>query len=532
MALGLPRLAVLRAPARPPIARLGLAAALGAAVGLGQVPVSLWFVALPALAVLLALAARTERAAQAGWWGFAAGFGYALATLYWIVDPFFVEPEVYGWMAPFALIFMAAGMGLFWAMGFAAGHALGMGARSRGFGIALGLAAMDLLRSYLFTGFPWVLIGHLWIETPVAQAAAVVGAQGLGVITLGLAALAGVGWGGGAGRLRPAPPLSRALPLVVALLGLGGLWALGAARLAAPEPTRATRLTLRLVQPNAPQDLKWQPEHRMEFFFRHLDLTAEAPAPGAPRPDLILWPETAVPFLLERPGDGLMMIAQAAQGVPVALGIQRAEGLRYYNSLAVIGAGGAVEAVYDKYHLVPFGEYVPLGDLAARFGIAAFAAQEGNGYSAGPGPRVLDLGPLGLAQPLICYEAVFPQDIRRAPTRPDWLLQATNDAWFGEAAGPWQHLALARLRTIEFGLPLARAANTGVSAMIDAKGRVTAELGMGKMGALDATLPAALPPTPYARLGDAPVFALLLALSGLIYLLRRRYRVDPAQPGD
>jgi len=270
----------------------------------------------------------------------------------------------------------------------------------------------------------------------------------------------------------------------------------------------------------------------MEFFFRHLDLTSEAPAPGSPRPDLILWPETAVPFLLEHPGDGLMMIAEAAQGVPVALGIQRAEGLRYYNSLAVVGPGGVVEASYDKYHLVPFGEYVPLGDLAARFGMAAFAAQEGGGYSAGPGPRVLDLGRLGLAQPLICYEAVFPQDIRRAPERPDWLMQVTNDAWFGEAAGPWQHLALARLRAIEFGLPLARAANTGVSAMIDAKGRITAELGMDKMGALDAALPAALPPTLYAQIGDAPIFALLLALSGLIHLYGQRYRVDPGRPGD
>ncbi|MBD3787123.1 MAG: apolipoprotein N-acyltransferase [Sphingomonadales bacterium] len=523
---------------RPGLPRLGLAAALGAGVGAGQVPLSLWWLALPALVAVLALAGRAVERAAAGWWGFVAGFGYALITLYWIVDPFFVEPEVYGWMAPFALAFMAAGMGLFWTLGFAVGHGLGAGPRSRSFGIALGLAASDLARSYLFTGFPWGLIGHLWIETPVAQAAALIGAQGLGALTLGLAALAAAGFaqpwtgGGGARRERRAPPLSRALPAGVALVGLAGLWGFGAARLAAPEPVRAEPLTLRLVQPNAPQDLKWLPDYRMEFFFRHLDLTARAPAPGAPRPDLILWPETAVPFLLERPGDGLMMIAEAAQGVPVALGIQRSEGLRYYNSLAVIGVGGAVEAVYDKYHLVPFGEYVPLGDLAARLGLTAFAAQAGNGYSAGPGPRVLDLGRLGLAQPLICYEAVFPQDIRRAPTRPDWLMQVTNDAWFGQMAGPWQHLALARWRAIEFGLPLARAANTGVSAMIDARGRITASLGMGQMGALDAALPAALPPTLYARIGDLPLAAILAAVSAFIYRIARRYRVDPVQPGE
>lgn len=524
----LPRFAALRAPQRPPLARLALACLLGALIGAGQVPLTLWWIALPALAVLLGLAARAGSRAMAAWCGFAAGFGYALATLYWIVDPFFVEPEIYGWMAPFALALMAAGMGLFWALGFGLGHRLGVGPAGRGFGLALGLAATDFLRSYVFTGFPWVLIGHIWIGTPVAQAAAFVGAQGLGLITLGLAALAGAGWPV-SGR---EPWLRRGLPIGVVLAGLAGLWGFGAARLAAPEPLRAEPITLRLVQPNAPQDLKWLPEYRMEFFFRHLDLTSQPPAEGAPRPDLILWPETAVPFLLERPGDGLEMIAGAAQGVPVALGIQRAEGLRYYNSLAVIGSTGAVEAVYDKYHLVPFGEYIPLGDLAARFGISAFAAQEGNGYSAGPGPQVLDLGRLGHAQPLICYEAVFPQDIRRAPERPDWLLQVTNDAWFGEAAGPWQHLALARLRAIEFGLPLARAANTGVSAMIDAKGRITAELGMGQMGALDAALPAALPPTPYSRIGDLPILALLFAFSAFLYRRARRYRVDPVQPGD
>ncbi|MBK5946610.1 apolipoprotein N-acyltransferase [Rhodobacter veldkampii DSM 11550] len=493
--------------------RLAGAAVLGAAVAAGQAPLGWWFVALPALAGVIALAAAAHRGAA--WIGWAAGAGYAAAALNWIVEPFLIEPEVYGWMAPFALVLMAAGMGLFWAAAAGVGARLGRAPGSRALAMALALAGADLLRGYLFTGFPWALLGHIWIDTPLAQAAAFAGPVGLSLITALVAASLALP---GRGRMLTAP---------VAALALAGLWAGGQARLAVPAPVRAAPVMLRLVQPNAAQHLKWQPDMAREFFYRHLDLTATDPAPGARPPDLVIWPETAVPFLLEDEGPGRAMIAEAAGGVPVAVGIQRMEGARFFNSLALIGAGGAIGPVYDKFHLVPFGEYIPFGDLAARFGITAFAAQAGNGYSAGPGAMVLDLGALGRVQPLICYEAIFPQDLRAAPERPDWLLQITNDGWFGDLTGPWQHLAQARLRAVETGLPLARAANTGVSAVIDAKGRVLAELGMGQIGTLDLALPAALPPTLYARTGDWPVFALIVAaLGGLA--LRQRKAIDRA----
>jgi apolipoprotein N-acyltransferase len=495
-----------RAPRRPGWRQLAVALALGAGVAAGQAPLGWWFIALPALMGVIYLVSNQKTTSQAGWSGFAAGFGYALAGMFWIVEPFFVEPEVYGWMAPFALVFMAAGMGLFWALGAWIGARLGRGPGSRALGVALGFAVSDALRSYVLTGFPWILLGHIWIGTPVAQAAAIIGPLGLSLLTALIAAAPSLARGArGAGFAG------------AGLVALGALWLAGQARLDAPDPVRAPPIHLRLVQPNAPQALKWLPEYRMDFFFRHLDLTAQAPAPGTPKPDLIIWPETAVPFLLDRPGDGLQMVAEAAGGVPVALGIQRMEGARYFNSLAVIGPDARVTAVYDKVHLVPFGEYMPLGDLAARFGISAFAAQAGNGYSAGGTETVLDLGTLGHVQPLICYEAVFPQDLRRVAARPDWLMQVTNDAWFGTLSGPWQHFAQARLRAIELGLPLARAANTGVSAMVDAKGRVTAALGVGVQGALDADLPAALPPTVYARWGDAPILGIIVALILCLY---------------
>jgi apolipoprotein N-acyltransferase len=266
--------------------------------------------------------------------------------------------------------------------------------------------------------------------------------------------------------------------------------------------------TLRLIQPNAAQHEKWDPEKIPVFFDRQLALTA-APPTGA-QPDLVIWSETAIPWALDLAGTALEEIARAGGQAPVALGVQRRTQTRYFNSMVVLAPGGGVAQTYDKHHLVPFGEYMPLGDMLANIGITALASRHGNGYSAGPGAKLLDMGKLGKALPLICYEAVFAHDVNAAPERPAFLIQITNDAWFGKGAGPLQHLAQARMRAIEQGLPLARAANTGVSAMIDPQGRVTASLPLNTAGFLDATLPAALPPTLYSRTGDWPLGGLLL----------------------
>ncbi len=231
-------------------------------------------------------------------------------------------------------------------------------------------------------------------------------------------------------------------------------------------------------------------------------------------------------MLLNEAAPTLERIAQAARGADVVLGIQRYEGWRIYNSLIRLDGAGELAGLYDKHHLVPFGEYVPLGDLAARIGLYGFAAQEGQGYSAGPGPRLLDLGALGPALPLICYEAVFPQDVAGVPELPRLLLQITNDAWFGTHSGPYQHLAQARMRAIEQGLPLLRAANTGVSALIGPRGAVIRSIPLGQAGYVDALLPAPLPPTVYARSGDWPVFLLLL-LAGIAFKVVQWRRGSP-----
>jgi apolipoprotein N-acyltransferase len=482
----------------PGLRSFSLVFVAGALAALGHAPLYLWPL------TLLGLAFVTRKVVQvpqgAGWIGLAGGMGYGAVALSWIVEPFLVWPEVYGWMAPFALFFMALGLGLFWALAALAARRLPFAAPAYGF--ALTLTFVEFLRGHILTGFPWALPGHVWISTPVAQLGAWVGPTGLTLAILLMAA---------------ALAQTRKLPAFCATAALAAAWALGLWTLS--QPLSADRAaTVRLVQPNAEQALKWAPDQARQFFDRLLLATA-----ADPQPDLVIWPETALPYMLERHAELAPMISSAAKGAQVALGAQREDGSRFWNSLTVVKPDGTIGARYDKHHLVPFGEYVPLGDLTNDlFAIGAFASSLGAGYTAGEGPKLIDFGPeLGRALPLICYEAVFPQDVNAAPERADWLLHITNDAWFGVISGPFQHADQARMRAIEQGLPLVRVANTGVTAVYDARGQIRASLPFGTQGYLDAALPSALPPTPFSRFGETPA---LVLLGGLALLLIRRRR--------
>ncbi|WP_273699841.1 apolipoprotein N-acyltransferase [Paracoccus sphaerophysae] len=501
----------------PPLRRLALDLLTGVVAATGQAPWGLWPATVLALAVVLWRVAGTPSARAAALRALTAGAGYFALALFWITQPFLVEAEIYGWMSPFALILMALGGGLFWAVPAWAGWHLGHDRRDRVLALALGLVLSDWLRGWIFTGFPWALTGHVWIATPAAQISAWGGALILSALTLSAAALPGWCW-------RPAAGLRgfRRGAVLAAML-IAAAWFAGLARLAAPLPPD-TSFVVRLVQPDADQTLKWSPEWAPVFYRRLVELSALPVDPrlGADRPAVVVWPETAVPFLLNDAAPMLPDISAAA-GAPVLAGIQRGEGLAWFNSLAEITADARIGAVYDKFHLVPFGEYIPWGDALARFGIGAFAARQGNGYTPGPGPRVLNIAGLPPVQPMICYETIFERDLARGGERPAWLLQVTNDAWFGTWSGPYQHLAQARLRAIQTGLPLLRAANTGVSAAIDARGHVRATLPLGDSGVLDARLPGALPATLWWRWGDLPMLALLAAAAAALLLRRRRH---------
>ncbi|MCU0801864.1 MAG: apolipoprotein N-acyltransferase [Rhodobacteraceae bacterium] len=478
--------------------RMGLAFGLGLGVALGQAPLGWWPVAMVALVLLVVGVFRAENARQAAWLAWAGGVGHFGLSLSWIVSPFFVEPEVYGWMAPFALILMAAGMALFWAGAGAASRLT----RHRGLGFAVALAGFEALRGVIFTGFPWAMLAHMWVDTPIAFLAAVIGVNGMNLMTLLVAASftvvrKGAGW---------------AAVAVVAACGAASLMQ----GMAEPGPERM--VSLRLVQPAIAQDLKWDAEAARANFDRLLELTALAPVA-----DLTIWPETAVPYLLDRQPEVGQMMAVATGGRALLVGYQRVEGPQGWNSLGLVGPDGTVTQSYDKAHLVPFGEYIPFGDFAYDwFGLQAFASQLGAAYSAGPGPAVMDLGPYGVILPLICYEAIFPAFVNAAPQRADWILQITNDAWFGTLTGPWQHVAQVRFRAIEQGLPVVRVANTGVTAVYDAHGRVVAELMFGKAGVLDiGSIPGALPPTIYSRWGEILFLLLLAGVAAGLVLFRK-----------
>ena len=481
-----------------------LAPLAGAIAAFGQAPYDLPLVLFAALVGVFwlyrAQSGNAGRAALLGW-GF--GFGYFLHALQWIVSPFMVDVARHGWMAPFALILLAAGMALFWGLAFGAARWF---APRRGWALVVTWAAVELLRAYIFTGFPWAMPAQALVGVMAGQGLAWVGPYALNLWLFAIAAL-----------------LVLRGPLPVRL-GQGALALSMALLLVLPPqapPAPLTDSVVRLVQPNAAQRDKWNPDTFEFYFKRQLDYTAAAPKDPAAAPDLVIWPETAIPWALDMAGSALAEIG-AASDAPVVMGVQRRENMRYYNSLVVLDADGAVDQLYDKHHLVPFGEYMPMGDLMAQFGIHGLAAQEGNGYSSGPGARLLDLGALGAGLPLICYEAVFAHDVNAAPTRPAFLMQVTNDAWFGKAAGPKQHLAQARMRAIEQGLPMARAANTGISAMIDPWGRVIASLPLNSEGYVDAPLPKPLASTLYSRSGDLPLALLLALFLGGMAVLRRR----------
>ncbi|MGI3185511.1 apolipoprotein N-acyltransferase [Nioella aestuarii] len=489
--------------------RLCLSFGAGVIAALGLAPFDLPLLALAGFAGFALLLIDPDGLKRAFWIGLAGGTGYFALSLHWIVEPFFVDPWRHGWMAPFALILMAAGLALFWGVAASLAVRLTQPGLLRPLIWALALVLVEMLRASIFTGFPWAHPGHIWIGSPLMGLAAWIGPHGLTALTLLLAAgIAGAVW---------SRPVIGAVPVAV----LGAVF--GAASLIQPAPAADENApVIRLIQPNAPQHLKWLPEMIPVFFRRSLELTASEPQLADP-PQLVIWPETSLPALLRNSEPWREAIGQAAGVARVVVGGQRVQDGTVRNSLFLLDQDGAFVATYDKHHLVPFGEYIPLTAMARSIGLRGLAEAAGPGYAPGQGPELLDLGELGRAFPMICYETIFPSYIRQVE-RPDWLLQITNDAWFGEFSGPFQHLELAQLRAVEQGLPLLRAANTGVSAVIDARGQVLSSLPLGEEGALDLRLPPPLPATVYARTGDWPIWVLLLGLSLCVTLADRRVR--------
>jgi len=476
-----------------------LALGAGCLAALGQAPWSLWPVSMLGFIGICALQFRTQSSKQAAWLGWLSGTGYFGVSLFWIVEPFLVDIARHGWMAPFALFLMSSGLALLWAIPAAATarispHIL----RCIAFPVALTI--FEMLRSILFTGFPWALPAYIWSNHSIMQLSAWVGPFGVVLFTLSTSALAALG-------LVFRKPMFPIISLVIFI----GCWGVVETRVP-DELDVADGKTARLLQPNAAQHLKWQCDMIPVFFNAQLEMSRSARVDGI---DLIVWPEMAVGYRINQTPDALRLIADAADGVPVAFGGNAVVDEKFRNTLALMGTDGAIGDWYYKHHLVPFGEYVPMGELLGRVGIRGLAARDGAGYDVGDGPKVLDVEGLGKVLPLICYELIFPRHLR-TEVRPDVILQITNDAWFGNISGPYQHLAQAKFRAVEQGLPVLRSANTGISAAIDPYGRIIAQLPLNEEGFLDVSVPLPLPPTLYSKTGDMPLLGvLLLVMAGV-----------------
>lgn len=458
-----------------------LASGLGSALAFPPIYVlPALLVGIPILLCLIQGARGPMAAARRGWWF---GFGLHLIGLSWITEAILIEAARFWWLVPLAVPALAAVLAVFIAIPAAVVWWARPGWRAVAT-LAGTWVLADLARQFVATGFPWNPLGSVW-EFPgrlgdiMIQPAALVGAHGLTLATILLASLPLLGWAWRASGVA----------LLVAW------FAFGLIRTDQPLPP-GPDLTVLLIQGNVAQGQKWDRALMVSIFRRYLALTRQAVAEAGGHPSVVIWPETASPALLQTDVDARRLIAEAAGGAPVLAGSVRFdEADRPRNSLFVIGADGVAEGLYDKWHLVPFGEYqpdwLPLG----------IQVVPGGGFARGPGPRTLHVPGLPAAGALICYEAIFPSQVIDPSDRPEWMVNITNDAWFGNSTGPRQHLAAARLRAVEEGLPLLRAANTGISAGFDAKGHEIDRLGTQVTGVLRIPLPAAIPAPLYAHFG-------------------------------
>jgi apolipoprotein N-acyltransferase len=493
------------------------------------------FGVLPALAVAMSVAvwlldgtapggarlsiATLRAAAAVGWWF---GFGYFVASLWWLGAAFLVEPDEFAWALPLGVIGLPAGLALFPALGFALARVAWSHGPGRILALSVGLGASEWLRGHVLTGFPWNSYGMALAQNLVLmQTGALVGLYGLTLLAVALAAAPATLLTGATLRERVAPSL-------VALAVLALMTGCGALRLAEPEPARVAGVRLRIMQPNLPQDAKFRPENKAEIMQRYLTVSDRATSPehsGVADVSHLIWPESAFPFVLARDQSALAQIADLLpKGASLITGaVRMAEALpgesgpQFFNAIQVVGDDGVIRDSSDKVHLVPFGEYLPLARALNALGLRQFVHVPG-GFEAGTRAKLIAAPGLPPVAPLVCYEAIFPGEVVPPGERPGLMLNVTNDAWFGDTPGPWQHFAQARLRAVEEGLPLVRAANSGVSAVVDPYGRVLAQLGVGIEGVLDSALPAAIAPPPFARFGHwtaGLLFILMAAGAGL-----------------
>jgi apolipoprotein N-acyltransferase len=511
----------------------------GAVTTLALAPVNFWPVPFLTFPILIWLvdgsaagrAGGAMAAAGAGWWF---GFGYFVVGLYWIGNALLVDAKTFGWLLPFAVIALPAALAVFTAFGVGLARLMWARGPSRILALAVGLTAAEWLRGHVLTGFPWNVFGYaLASPLALAQGAALFGIWGLTFLAVAVYASPAVLADDRADTRRPwvAPTLSAAL--------LAALAVYGTLRLQANRTSYVDGVRLRIMQPNLQQDEKFNYSQKQQVMSRYVALSDRASGPrstGIHDVTHLIWPESAFPFFLTRDAEALAQIAALLPAGTVLItgavrapeGVPDAAVTRAYNSVYIIDHDGSILSIYDKVHLVPFGEYLPFQDFLEEFGLRQITNMRG-GFIPGDRRRVLNVPRAPDVLPLICYEIIFPEAVPRGE-RPGWMVNLTNDGWFGASPGPYQHLQQARIRAIEQGLPLVRAANTGISAVVDPVGRIIGSLPLGTDGVLDARLPQPTTLTPYAQTGDLPTGLVLALAAAVVIRGRRRSAMSAAKP--
>ena len=473
------------------IRRAAVAFAAGALAVLAQAPFdfpAVCFVSFPLLVWLLdgsvaergsSFIRRLMPAFVTGWWF---GFGYFLAGLWWVGNALLVEADSFAWALPLAILGLPALLAFFYGFAAAVARILWSDALGRVAALAFGFALAEWLRSFLFTGFPWNAIGYAAMPTPLLmQSVSLVGLTGMNALAVFVFASPALL---GSSRHRRLG-LGAAVLIVAAHIGFG-VWR--------PIPAAEKSLNIRAVQPSIDQSEKWDAAVRDRIFKTYLDMTTAETADGKPKPDLIIWPETAVPFLFTERPEALAELGSVLQdGQMLLTGAVRSEGAtetdaRFYNSIVAVNDGGEIAAAFDKIHLVPFGEYLPFEELLSRIGLTKIVATPVS-FSPGVSREPITVSGGFKAIPLICYEAIFPYELASVAGDGDFILNVTNDAWFGDTPGPYQHFRQTQVRTVETGLPLIRVANNGITAAVGANGQIVDGLALNATGTLDVSLP-------------------------------------------
>ena len=491
------------------------------------------FLTLPILVWLIDASPNWRRAASAGW---LLGFGYFFFNLFWVGEAFLVEAEKFAWLMPFAVTLLPAGLALFWGAAAAVVRLFWTEGIARLFVFAIVFAVLEWLRGHVLTGFPWNVVGYaLTYPLPLMQSAALFGAYGMTAIALfvfpaPLVKLADH-------RRRPTgADVARAIAL--AAIPIAILFAYGAWRLGAPVAF-VSGVKMRIVQPSVSQREKWRAEFQRKIFDDHVALSLANPqgkADSLAGITHLVWPEAAMPFFpLETPEaldvlatvipPGTTLITGALRHYPNPTpGTAILPALRTLNSIVVLDDQAKLVGAYDKIKLVPFGEFVPFDVLLSAIGIQKLTHGRGS-FAEGVSPRPLFTVPgLPPALGLVCYEALFPGEIVQGTARPGVLINVTNDGWFGSTTGPYQHYYQSRVRAVEEGLPLIRAANNGISAVVDPYGRPLQTLGLNVRGVIDSPLPEALPPPLYAKVGDWTLVLVLVLFASFARVLSKRAR--------